>query len=692
MTHTAKKLTVAMFCASNVFLAAPASANSGGLSALFGQKAQKFLPVEQAFSVNVRVEGDELVASFKVTPEHYVYQDKMTLSLPEGVSASAWRFDKAPSMIDDPTFGHVAVFEEDVVARATLSGVANDAAASFRWQGCAKAGLCYPPERVPFNLTLSNTKSNGANDASTQGSGSSAQSSTKKSTQSTAPNHNQNRTQSHQAKNPSISTTTEQTAANIVQPAPTTAQSDTALTDAISTDDTAKIDEAHTSSNALTSGGESIQTDETLKMSFGTDGKAYVLNHHLERQDPFGIHDKPMLAIVFLFLAGLLLAFTPCVYPMIPIVANIVARQEGVNSKKGLLLSMSYGVGVASAYGLLGALIAWLGRTMNVIGYLQSPIVLLGFAVLFVLLGLYMFDAIKVGLPAAVRDKLQATSQSADGGLGSFGGSFVAGALSALVVSPCVSAPMAGALVAVSLSGSVPVGFFAMFALGLGLSVPLMFIGMAQGRLMPKAGAWMAKVKEFCGLLLFAVALILAERVFVSPFVLAAWALWFSLVGVWLWQLVRLPFRALSMLMLAWSACLVLGAALGSSDAWRPLAIIHQAKAVQGTRQDRHVKTLAELDAILASHDKVLIDATADWCVECRIMERELFTHRPAAMQDVQLVKFDITEVDDDSRAFLARYELMGPPALLLYKEGKLVQVLLGQTKRAEFKQALSAL
>lgn len=690
MIHTAKKLTVAMLCASTVFLAAPVSANSGGLSALFGQKAQKFLPVEQAFSVNVRVEGDELVASFKVTPEHYVYQDKMTLSLPEGVSASAWRFDKAPSMIDDPTFGHVAVFEEDVVARATLSGVANDAAASFRWQGCAKAGLCYPPERVPFNLTLSNaTKSNGVNDAITQDSGSS----TKKSAQSTALNHDQSRTQSSaQTKNPSISITTEQTAANIVQPAPTTVQSDTALTDAISTDDTTKTDEADTSSNALTSGGESIQTDETSKMNLGADGKAHVLNHHLERQDPFGIHDKPMLAIVLLFLAGLLLAFTPCVYPMIPIVANIVARQEGINSKKGLLLSMSYGVGVASAYGLLGALIAWLGRTMNVIGYLQSPIVLLGFAVLFVLLGLYMFDAIKVGLPAALRDKLQATSQSADGGLGSFGGSFVAGALSALVVSPCVSAPMAGALVAVSLSGSVPVGFFAMFALGLGLSVPLMFIGMAQGRLMPKAGAWMAKVKEFCGLLLFAVALILAERVFVSPFVLVAWALWFSLVGVWLWQLVRLPFRALSMLMLAWSACLVFGAALGSSDAWRPLAIIHQAKAVQGTHQDRHVKTLAELDAILASHDKVLIDATADWCVECRIMERELFTHRPAAMQDVQLVKFDITEVDDDSRAFLARYELMGPPALLVYKEGKLVQVLLGQTKRADFEQALSVL
>lgn len=676
----ANKLIIALLCLFTALSYVPAFAETGTIAALFGQKTQKFLPVNQAFKVNVLIDGNELIATFKVTPEHYVYRDKMILNLPENVSASDWQFDKTATMIDDPTFGRVAVFEEDVVAKTVLTGDANNAQASLRWQGCAKAGLCYPPENIKFNISLANDtaiKTDKEIDAPPTVQKASPPKVVEQAVASVkdAPK---------KISQPAKPDTPKPTPANIVTPV---LQSDT---DIASSDKMA--DDKAGYANGNSKDVDSIQDESSANVQIETSTpptNSYSLNHHLERIDPFGIHDNPALAIGLLFLAGLLLAFTPCVYPMIPIVANIVARQGGISSKKGLVLSASYGVGVATAYGLLGALIAWLGRTVNILGYLQNPILLIGFAVIFVLLGLYMFGVIKVGLPSKMRNKLQATSQSADRHLGSLSGSFLAGALSALVVSPCVSAPMAGVLVAVSVSGSVPLGFLAMFALGLGLCVPLMMIGMAQGKFMPKAGAWMVKIKEFCGLLLFAVALILLERVFVLPAMLIAWAMWFALMGVWLWQLMRLPFRAAAILMLAWATTLVFGAGMGSSDAWRPLSVITHSKTQQMMYEDRHVKTLAELDEILATHDKVLIDATADWCVECRIMDRELFVHRPTAMADIQLVKFDITEMNDDSLAFLQRYELMGPPALLMYQEGKLMQVLLGQTSRADFEQAL---
>lgn len=660
-------------------VSAPSTAQDGGVAALFGQKAQKFLPVHEAFNVAVRVEGDEVVAMFKVTPKHYVYRDKISVRAPDGVSVGEWQFDKTASMIDDPTFGNVAVFEEDVTARAKLSATKDvSESLTLRWQGCAKAGLCYPPEMVKFQADI---KGSSAKDNTTN-------SKTDKAAADTKP-----KAQLEQ-----------KTASNIAAPITSNQPEDVKSSEDAADNDpnqsqNQQDQSADPNKDTVTDGETLITNSDNQNGDLGAssvpvankekttsqDGQ-YELNHTLTPSDPFGIHKNPVLALGLLFLAGLLLAFTPCVYPMIPIVANIVARQKTIDSKKTFALSASYGVGVATAYGLLGALIAWLGRTVNILGYLQNPIVLIAFAVLFALLALYMFDVLKISLPSAIRDKLQAKSQAADDKLGSIGGSFLAGGLSALVVSPCVSAPMAGALAAVSVSDSVLFGFFALFMLGIGLSLPLMLMGAAQGKWMPKAGVWMARVKEFCGLLLLAVSLLLIERVFVSSVVLVLWAVWFIIVSVWLWRLAKMLARMLAIAGFIWAACLVAGASMGVTDAWRPLSAM---KASTVVHADKHITTTDELDAILASHDKVLIDLTADWCVECRIMERELFTDRPEALNDVQVVKFDITEVTDDGRALLDRYQLMGPPALIFYQKGKLHNIMLGQTKRSEFETAL---
>jgi len=407
---------------------------------------------------------------------------------------------------------------------------------------------------------------------------------------------------------------------------------------------------------------------------------------------------------VLLFLAGLGLALTPCVLPMLPIVANIVAREKNPTVKRGVILTTSYAIGVATAYGILGAVIAVFGESLGIIGWLQNPIILISFAIVFVLLALYMLGVFSVRLPRAISSKMQGLSQAGDSKLGSTGGSLLAGFLSALVVSPCVSAPLFGALLAVSTIGSPLLGFAALFMLGFGLSAPLILIGATQGKIMPKAGEWMNWVKQGFALLLFAVALLLIERVFISPVMLMVWALWFMVVATWAWSWLgkgRMLTQALGLIAGIWAACLIVGAALGNDDSLHPLASLSAAPMVQSATgqattnsntTDETITTLAELDTIIAANPKVLVDLTADWCVECRIMDKNLFHNRPAQMQDWQLVRLDITETSADSKAILARYQLFGPPALLYYQEGQLVNQQVGEIGRLEFEQTLTRL
>ena len=241
--------------------------------------------------------------------------------------------------------------------------------------------------------------------------------------------------------------------------------------------------------------------------------------------------------------------------------------------------------------------------------------------------------------------------------------------------------------------------------LGFGLSAPLILIGATQGKIMPKAGAWMNWVKQGFALLLFAVALLLIERVFISPVMLVVWALWFMVLATWAWSWLgkgRILTQALGLIAGIWAACLMIGAALGNDDSLHPLAslsaapmMMTSANGVSGasnSANDAHITTLAELDAILADNPKVIVDVTAEWCVECRIIEKNLFHNRPAQMQDWLLVRLDITETTEDSKAILARYQLFGPPALLYYQDGQLVNQQVGEIGRSAFEQTLEAL
>ncbi|WP_066804756.1 cytochrome c biogenesis protein CcdA [Moraxella oblonga] len=696
------------------------------LSGLFGQKKSKFLPVHQAFGVSASQDGDKVVVRFAVTPEHYVYEDKLSLSLPEGVTASAWQFSQKPTTVDDPEFGRVAVFETDVVATAVLTSKTDlkDENIRIKWQGCAKAGLCYPPEtvNVAVNLTAKNADKSAQN-TDTGNTPQPNQKSEPKSHQTTQPvkpkadkvadkNKVQDETQPNDKPSPLVqaikepsaktnddgitspskaSLASEQDAPNVANDtlADNTQSTTTLVNDVDDGMDNGEADVFQTDSATVVNVANTA--DQTPSSTSQVATPTNALTHTTATSDPFGVKNNPVWALVLLFLAGLVLSLTPCVYPMIPIVANIVARGQGqTTAKKGLALSSSYGLGVATAYGTLGAVVAWFGQAIGITTWLQNPYVLGVFALIFAVLGVAMFDVIRFRLPSFISNRLQNQAQKGDDKLGSLGGSFVAGGLSALVVSPCVSLPMAGALTAVSASGSVGFGFLALFLFGLGLSLPLMVVGAVQGKFMPKAGEWMNRVKEFCGLLLLAVAVSLLERMIFTPIMLIIWAGWFGAVAVWFFKIGKLPTQTFGLLSGIWTVILMVGASMGNTDAWRPLANTHQVAQISTQKADVKITTLNELDEVLTKHDKVLVDITAEWCIECRIMERTLFTNRPAVLGDYQVVKLDITETTDASRAVLARYQLFGPPALIIYQNGQLKEVLLGEVKRSDFEMALA--
>ncbi|MGP4715988.1 cytochrome c biogenesis protein CcdA [Psychrobacter sp. T6-6] len=698
-TSPKKSYVLAFAIASSSLLTglAPITAQAAGLSDLFGNSQSnaqsKFLPVDEAFQVisssTPTHTGTRLSINFDITPEHYVYKDQIKLTLPAGVNATPFTFSQQPYSIDDPTFGKVLVFDQiNMVATTILTSnngtSMSDAAIVIGWQGCAKAGLCYPPEKIKTTVNIAATSpqtrsSNASIDSAA------ASSSLADVTAST----NDNETTSIEA---GIANTTQ-------------SDDDQALIDDdvidydLIDDSTLEYDSLDGSTSTTTISGSDTNISGSATSSENVAGNTLVDG------DPFGLASHPWLALVLLFLAGLGLALTPCVLPMLPIVANIVAREQNPTVKRGIILTTSYAIGVATAYGVLGAVIAVFGESLGIIGWLQNPIILISFAVVFVLLALYMLDAFTVRLPHVLRRKMQNLSQAGDSKLGSTGGSLIAGFLSALVVSPCVSAPLFGALLAVSTIGSPLLGFAALFMLGFGLSAPLILIGATQGKIIPKAGEWMNWVKQGFALLLFAVALLLIERVFISPVMLMVWALWFMVVAIWAWSWLgkgRMLTQALSLIVGIWATCLIVGAALGNDDSLHPLASLSAAPMMapsnatypvgSNSAKDERITTLTELDTIVASNPKVIVDLTADWCVECRIMDKNLFHNRPAQMQDWQLVKLDITETTEDSKAVLSRYKLFGPPALLYYQNGQLVNQQVGEIGRLEFEQTLTTL
>ncbi len=385
--------------------------------------------------------------------------------------------------------------------------------------------------------------------------------------------------------------------------------------------------------------------------------------------------------LAFFFIAGLGLALTPCVLPMIPILSGIIAGQGHKNSHaRGFALSLAYVLGMAVTYAAAGIAAGMTGTLLS--AALQNAWVLGAFALIFVALSFSMFGFYELQLPTALQSKLSEESGHLQGGRGI--GVFAMGALSALIVGPCVAAPLAGALLYIGQTGDAVLGGTALFVMALGMGAPLIAVGVAGGSLLPKTGPWMEAVKKGFGVLLLATAVWLVSPVIPPVVAMLAWAALLIIPAIFLHALDPLPphakgwqrfWKGIGIVMLLTGAALLIGALAGSRDPLQPLAGLRgQALAVQEQKLPfEPVRSLAELDARLAAVDRpVMLDFYADWCVSCKEMEK--FTFADPAVRDklagFTLLKADVTANTADDKALLARFGLYGPPGIIFFAPG----------------------
>jgi len=373
---------------------------------------------------------------------------------------------------------------------------------------------------------------------------------------------------------------------------------------------------------------------------------------------------------------GLLLAFTPCVFPMFPILAGILSGQgRDLTVRRSAALTGVYVLAMASAFGLLGVAAAWSGQNLQIV--LQSPAAIYGAAAIFAVLALSMFGLFELQLPAAWTRRLSSAGSKRGG---TFGGAATLGFTSALIMGPCVTAPLAGALLYIAGTGDVALGAGALFALGLGQGIPLMIAGTLGTQVLPRAGGWTDGVKRLFGLIFLGMAIWLIGRLVPGPLILALWAGLLIGAGVFAGGLDLLPSEAdlgrrgvktLAVLSMLAGVIMAVGAALGGDDPLRPLAALQNGDA----RPDREkiafdtVTTSKALDAALAGQPNTpaLVYVTADWCVTCRSIERDVWSDArvQAALADVNVIAVDVTDFGEDGQRMLDRLAAVGPPTMV---------------------------
>ncbi|EXI66448.1 MAG: Thiol:disulfide interchange protein DsbD precursor [Candidatus Accumulibacter adjunctus] len=378
---------------------------------------------------------------------------------------------------------------------------------------------------------------------------------------------------------------------------------------------------------------------------------------------------------------GLLLSLTPCVFPMIPILSGIIVGAgrdgHGVSHARGFLLSLAYVLGMAVTYAAAGVAAGLTGTLLATT--LQNPWVLGTFAAVFVLLSLSMFGFYELQLPTFLQSRVSEEASHIRGG--SLPGVAAMGALSALIVGPCVAAPLAGALLYIGQSGDAVLGGAALFSLALGMGAPLLVVGASAGSLLPKSGPWMEAVKKAFGVILLATAVWLVSPVIPPVLQMLAWALLLIVPAIYLHALDPLPphakgwqrfWKGIGIVMLLFGAAMLLGTLAGSRDPLQPLSVLRSSAAGSDARHLPFVRvhTVGELDSRLATAGRpVMLDFYADWCVSCKEMERFTFADPrvQAKLAGWTLLQADVTTNSAADQALLQRFKLYGPPGIIFF-------------------------
>ncbi|MEM1411395.1 MAG: protein-disulfide reductase DsbD [Pseudomonadota bacterium] len=392
--------------------------------------------------------------------------------------------------------------------------------------------------------------------------------------------------------------------------------------------------------------------------------------------------EQPLLAMLTFFAAGLLLSFTPCVFPMIPILSGIIAGEgDRITMSRAFTLSLVYVLAMAVTYTVAGVLAGLFGQNLQAM--FQNPWIISAFVLIFILLALSMFGFYELQLPSSWQTKLTEQSNRQEGGR--LGGVAVMGFLSALIVGPCVAPPLAAALIFIGETGSPGLGGAALFSMSLGMGVPLIIFGTSAGKFLPRAGAWMNAVKAFFGVGLLALAIWMLERIIPGPVIMVLWGLLAVGCAVYLGALDRIPdgatgwarlWKATGVSLLFFGAIQFVGAASGGDYWLKPLD--HLARGGSGAAQVeqvafRKIKSLDDLDTAVTQANgrgmPAMLDFYADWCVECIRMERNTFPEPEvqALLGQMQPLKADVTENDDVDQALMREYGIIGPPGILFF-------------------------
>lgn len=510
----------------------------------FASNNQEFLPVDEAFDFSSDVDGKTVTISWLIAPDYYLYQHRFSV-VPKNALASELNFPEAESHHDE-FFGESFIYREYVELTFELSENYSGQQITIQYQGCADAGLCYPPTQKTITLDVS------------------------------------------------------------------------------------------AGADASTVNGTS--SDDSL----------------------FGIGEQSLVVTLLLFFAlGIGLAFTPCVFPMYPILSGVVLGNRQRTWRNTLWLSFIYVQGMAITYSLLGLVVALAG--MQYQAYFQHPAVLIVLAVLFTAFALSMFGVFTLQLPISWQSRLQQFSGQQKGG--SPLGVFIIGAISGLVASPCTTAPLSGALLFIAQSGDIINGAAILYALSLGMGVPLILFGLSGGKLLPKAGAWMTVVKQTFGWLLLAVTLFLIERLLPTYISMWLWVFYFVIAaGALIAAISRITSVKSTVISL-----IVLSSLATIGVYWQ----VNKAQLEQQSHGlFKQVSTLEDIQREITQSDEwIMLDLYADWCVACK--EFEQYTFSDASVQKhfegMHLIQADVTANNQQDIAILNHYKVLGLPTILFF-------------------------
>lgn len=578
------------------------SISSRGIDAVLGASKAKstggdFLPPDEAFRFDAIPDGpDRARLIWQIADGYYLYRARIkAITSSDQAQLGALEMPTGETKSDE-YFGKQEIYHRELVAGVPVARSGSGALAlplQVTYQGCATAGLCYPPITKTVTVTLPAP-------AGASGSG-------------------------------HVASTAAETAG---------------------------------SRDGLTSGPEAASSTGNANAGF------------VSEQDWFASRIRSGSVLVMLgwfFLAGLGLAFTPCVLPMVPILSSIIAGQgKNVTAGRGFALSLTYVLGMSLTYTIAGAICAAAGKQVQTI--FQQAWILILFAGLFIAMALSMFGLFTVQMPAAIQTRIANLSNRQTAG--TFGGVAVMGILSALIVTTCVGPALVGALLVISQTGQIARGAAALFAMSIGMGVPLLIVGASAGKLLPKAGIWMDTVKKLFGVMMLAVAAWMLARIVPEQRALLLWAAP-ALVSAWiLWTAIRKLtaagwiMRAAGVAAGAYGIALIVGSALGSTDPFAPLTA---SAASHHQLPFREIKSVGDLErevsqAKAAGHG-VLVDFYADWCISCKEMEKYTFsdTSVQTALSNTVLLRADVTSNDADDQALLKHFGIFGPPTIAFY-------------------------